>query len=93
MKITFATKQDSKETEVMKLTYTFHKEFTVEVSVKDLRGTYNTYRELYPHWSDTEILKTICVNYLTYNTIELITADLDLTRDQFVELAKKELGL
>lgn len=91
----------------MKLTESINPKFTIELNGKeDLRKDYNFYREYNRSLSGTEILQKIYANcdkpkanceidlgrglYDVWNTLH---ATLNLTEDQFIALAREELGL
>lgn len=88
----------------MTLTYSINEEFTIELDEEQLRENYEFYRENYPQLEDDEILKNIYTDYMCQditsgfmafglNDAPDITATLDLTEDQFIALARKELDL
>lgn len=90
----------------MKLTYSINKEFAVELDGETLHSDYDIYRRYYPHLTDDEILKNIYNGYneqfysagmvsiaISYDLPHTLVATLNLTEDQFIALAREELGL
>lgn len=90
----------------MKLTYAIKQEFTVELDGEELRNDYYVCRQLYPDFSDTEVLEEIYNSYMgldilgaidlgvaEYDLPNKLHATLNLTKDQFISLAREELGL
>jgi len=90
----------------MQLTFSINQEFTIDLDEENLRQEYDWYRDNYPDWSDTEILEQIYWNYKfvdmdgaiyssvsPYEVSEILNAKLDLSKDQFIAMAKEELEL
>ena len=92
--------------EGMQLTFSINQEFTIDLDGESLRQEYDWYRDNYPDWSDTEILEQIYWNYKfvdmdgaiyssvsPYEVSEILNAKLDLSKDQFISMAREELKL